>query len=84
MQTTSPNSEHYYGGWKIKATPLLSKKLNFQVISIQKHFTNIIETPTNQFVNSKYQKKKSKNMKSNRVRYIFLDLDLFFQATLWV
>jgi hypothetical protein len=60
MQTTSSNSEHYYGGWKIEATLLLSKKLNFQVISIQKHFTNIIETPTNQSSNSKYQKRNPK------------------------
>jgi len=60
MQTTSLNSEHYYGGWKIEAMPLLSKKLNFQVISTQKHFTNIIGITTNQSINSKYQKKNPK------------------------
>jgi hypothetical protein len=61
MQTTNLNSEHYYGGWKIEATPLLSKKLNFQVISTQKHFTNIIGITTNQSINSKYQKKIQKH-----------------------
>ena len=71
------NSSHHYG-LKNLATPLLSKKKpNFQDISTPKHFINIFRTPTNQFINSKYPKKNSKNMKSNWVKFIFLKISLF-------
>jgi hypothetical protein len=39
----------------------LSKKPNFKVISTQKHTTNIIDTPINQYINSKHLKRVKKH-----------------------
>jgi hypothetical protein len=36
------------------------KFLTSKPFKLKKHLTNIIETPTNQFINSKYQKNSSK------------------------
>ena len=58
------------GGQKIKATSFCLKNQIFK--SFQARNTSL--TP----INSKYPKKRSKNMKLSRVRFIFLILDLFF------
>lgn len=72
MSSASPDFSYHYNGHKIMLVPLLSKKYNFQVISTQKHLANTLGTSANQSI-------KPKSTKSNRVKFFFLNLDLFFR-----
>lgn len=76
VSSTSSYSNHHYSSQKIKSVSFYPKSLIFLAISVQKHLTKTLGTSRNQFINSK-NKTKSKNPKSNQVRFVFLNIDLF-------
>jgi len=61
---------------KIKQCFFGSKNLILSHFNL-KTSSNTFRIPTNQFLNPKKPKKRFKNPKSNRVRFIFLDLIFF-------
>ena len=56
-------------------------KLFFNPFQLQTHLPNTLRTLINNSSTQNTQK-RSKNMKSNRASFGFLDIDLFFQTTL--
>jgi hypothetical protein len=80
MSFASLNSSHHNNGWKIRVvTP---KKPDFKAILTQKHFTNTLKTSKKSFYQLQIPKKMAQKLKSIRVSFGFLDLDLVFHAKL--